>query len=445
MNRIAPVIASNESHAERAAMSDLYRYYVLAVLLLVGVASWADRQVFSIVLEAVKKDLHLSDTQLGLVGGTAFGLFYALVGLPLAWLADRVDRRKLIASAIALWSFATAMCALPTSFGALFLARMGVGIGEAGGASPSQSIVSDYFPPRRRGLAMGILYSYIPIGYLAAYWTGGLFSSHFGWRKTFVCFGIPGLLIALLVLTTIREPQRGFAEKASAIGPPSSIGAALKFFLSRRSLRHLPLAGAAHGIGAFGAAVWMPTFFVRVHGMPIGVVGRDLALIMGFAGLVGAIGGGYAADTLAKRTKNARWYVWVPGGMLVLSIGFTVLMYLTHSSKIALLLYIFPAIANHSVLGPITGTMQNLAGVRRRAMVAAFYLFLANLVAMGFGPLIIGAVSDLLGSAFGANALRYSLLFLIPTTCAWAATHLFLAGRTLRKDLESVDMHQLVG
>jgi MFS family permease len=156
---------------------------------------------------------------------------------------------------------------------------------------------------------------------------------------------------------------------------------------------------------------------------------------MGLAGLVGALGGGYVVDTLAKRTGDARWYVWFPAGMLVLSIPFTLLVYSTHAPAVALLAYIFPALANHSLLGPITATMQNLGGVLRRAMVAAFYLFLVNLIAMGFGPLIVGVVSDLFSATFGNESLRYSLLFLVSLTCLWAAVHLFLAGRTLRDDL----------
>ncbi len=329
----------------------------------------------------------------------------------------------------------TAVSGMALGFGSLFLARMGVGIGEAGGAAPSQSLISDYFPPERRGFALGIFYAYIPLGYLIAYWMGALSSDAFGWRATFLAFGIPGLLLAALVKTTVRELPRGHAEHAFVSPSRQTLTGTLRYFLSRPSLRHLPLAGAAHGIGAFGAAVWMPAYFIRVHAMPQTQVGMSLALIMGVAGLCGALGGGHLADVLARRTGNARWYVWLPAGMLLLSVPFTVLVYSTHSARTAMLLYIFPAVANHVLLGPITATMQNLAGIRRRSMVAAFYLFLVNLIATGLGPLIVGAVSDLFNARFGTDSLRYSLLFLVSVTCLWACAHLLLAGRTLREDL----------
>ena len=197
--------------AEPFVVSDRYRYYVLALLICVGICSWIDRNIFSILLQPIKQEFHFTDTQLGLLGGIAFGLFYATVGLPIAWLADRYNRRKIITIALALWSVMTACSGLANGFGSLFLARVGVGLGEAGGSPPSQSLVSDYFPPERRAFAMGILFMYIPLGFMFGFLIGGWINQFFGWRAAFMVVGLPGLALALLVRFTLKEPPRGFS------------------------------------------------------------------------------------------------------------------------------------------------------------------------------------------------------------------------------------------
>ncbi len=414
-----------------------YPRYVLVILTLVGILSWVDRQVFSIVLESIKREFEFSDTQLGLVGGIAFGLFYAAVGLPVAALADRSNRKNIVAGALALWSGMTAVCGMATGFGSLFLARMGLGIGEAGSSPPSQSLVSDYFPPERRGFAMGVLYTYVPLGYVVAFSVGGWLNYAYGWRSTFLALGLPGLLLAAVVYSTVREPRRGNSETVAlaAAGQPPSLFATLRFFLKRPSLRHITIGGAVHGLGAFGAAVWLPAFFMRKHGMNSAEIGAQLALIMGTAGLAGTLLGGYLADRVAARTGDFRWYMKLPGTMLLVSIPFTVLMYFWPSSKGALILYVLPVLSNHMILGPVVASLQNLAGVRRRAMAAAFYLFLVNLISMGAGPLIIGIISDVLGTARGAESLRVALVCLVSVSCAWAAIHFLIAARSMRQDL----------
>jgi predicted MFS family arabinose efflux permease len=416
-------------------LSTLYGGYVLGVLLLVGLASWVDRQVFSIVLESMKHEMRFSDTQLGLLGGIAFGLFYAAVGLPIAAYADRLNRRNIISGAVLLWSVMTSFCGLASGFGSLFLTRMGVGIGEAGGSAPSQSLLSDYFPPEKRAFAMGVFFSHVPLGYVIAYALGAWSNVSLGWRGTFIAFGIPGLLLAMLVRLTVRELPRGYSERVRVPRAAPTLPEAIRYFLSRPSLRHLPMVGAAHGIGAFGAAVWMPAYFMRVHSMTVVEVGASLALIMGVVGLLGTLAGGYLSDLLVKKTGDARWYMWLPAIMLVTSIPFTILMYSSASPVVALAFYVVPALANHMLLGPVTASMQNLAGTRRRALVAAFYLFLVNLVAMGLGPFIVGALSDTFQAAWGNASLRYTLLVLVSTTCAWASIHLLLAARTINQDI----------
>lgn len=426
---------NNNSNAFTA--SNTYRNYVLALLVTVGIFSWVDRNIFSILLEAIKQEFHFSDTQLGLLGGVAFGLFYASVGLPIAWLADRYNRRNIIAISLGLWSAMTAMCGLTTGFWTLFMSRMGVGIGEAGGSPPSQSLISDYFPPERRGFALGVMFTYIPLGFLVGFLVGGWINEFFGWRTAFLVVGLPGVILALLLRFTLREPPRGHSENLQHSEPPPSIPSSIRYFLARPSLRHLPLAGAIHGVGAWGAGVWMPAYFIRVHGMTSGEIGTWMALIFGIAGSIGAFYGGYIADFIVKKTGDVRWSAWFSSIVILLTIPFSIMVYLWPTPIPALLFFIFPILVGHMFLGPVTGMIQNLAGVRRRAMAAAFYLFLANLIAMGGGPLIIGIISDLFHARFGDGSLRYSLLVLTVVTSLWAALHFFLAAKTLKEDLEA--------
>ena len=427
--------SATDIHARSASS---YRYYVLAILTMVGVFSWMDRQLFSILLESIKHDLRLTDTQLGLLGGIAFGLFYAAVGLPLARLADRTDRRTLVAVALALWSGMTALCGLSSGFTSMFLARMGVGIGEAGSAPASQSMISDYFEPAVRGLAMGVLYTFVPIGYVLAYATGGFLNDTVGWRTAFLLFGIPGLLLAVWIRVTVREPRRGQSDPtAGSVAVQHDLPGTLRAFMRTASLRHIPVAGALHGLGAFGAAVWVPAYFMRTHAMSSFEIGSRLALLMGSVGLAGAICGGFFCDRLISRTGNPRWYMWVPAAFLLLSVPFLLLAFGTHRADLALAFYAVPLFCNHIVLGPIVASMQALAGVHRRATVAAFYLFMVNLISMGLGPLVIGVCSDFFHARWGDAALQYSLMTLTGVTCAWAAVHLLLASRTITADLQA--------
>jgi MFS family permease len=423
--------------ADSSRVHDRYRYYVLAILTVVGVFSWMDRQLFSILLESIKRDLHLTDTQLGLLGGIAFGLFYAAVGLPLAKAADSFNRRQLIVLSLALWSGTTALCGACNSFSSMFLARMGVGIGEAGSAPASQSIISDYFAPQVRGLAMGALYTFVPIGYVFAYATGGLLNDTIGWRAVFVLFGVPGLLLAGLIRLTVKEPRRGQSELRTlpTLSAPPLLST-LRAFIGIPSLRHIPVAGAVHGLGAFGAAVWVPAYFMRVHGMSSFAIGSRLALLMGTLGIAGALVGGFLSDRLSARHQDFRWCMWVPASFLLLSVPFLLLAFTATRPDLALIFYAVPVLCNHVVLGPIVSSMQTLAGIRRRAAVAAFYLLFVNLISMGLGPLIIGAFSDLFHHTFGDRALQYSIMVLTASTCAWAAVHLLLASRTIDRDVE---------
>ena len=417
------------------SVSNTYRYYVLALLVAVGVCSWVDRNVFSVLLESIKLEFSFSDTQLGLLGGVAFGLFYASVGLPIAYLADRYNRRNIIAIALFLWSIMTTLSGAAIGFVSLFLVRIGVGVGEAGGAPPSQSLVSDYFPPEKRGFAMGILYLYIPLGFLVGFLLGGWIDQFFGWRKAFFVVGVPGVILSILLRLTLREPPRGHAEGVRDSGVTPSLFSTVRYFCSRPSMRHIPLAGAIHGIGAWAMGVWLPAYFIRVHGMGSGEVGTWMALIYGFGGGVGVLYGGHLSDRLVKKTGDERWYMWLSALAVLVSAPFAFLIFLPKTPLPALLFLIVPITVMHMFLGPIIAMIQGLAGLRRRAVAAAFYLFLANLVSMGVGPVIVGMVSDYFNARYGNESLRYALLVTVFVTFLWSSIHFFLSTRTLREDL----------
>ncbi|HEX5421709.1 MAG TPA: MFS transporter [Gammaproteobacteria bacterium] len=421
------------------AVSVRYRRYLLGLLAAVGVMGWIDRNVLAAVLESIKLDMGLSDTELGLLGGVAFGLFYAAVGLPVARFADRGNRRNLIALALGLWSVMTVLCGGAGSFSSLFLARVGVGVGEAGGSPPSQSLISDYFPPERRAFALGVYYLYIPLGFLAGYASGGWLDELVGWRLAFVLVGLPGVLLALVLRFTLREPPRAHADgsaeaeaAANQAAPP--LHSSLKYLLSRPSLRHLPVAGALNGIGAFAASVWLPAYFIRVFGFSSAEAGTWVALAYGLGGGAGVLAGGYLADRIVRRSGDERWYAWGSAAMVAAIVPPSLLIYLTHSAGLAVAALLVATFFGHSFLGPVTALVQGLAGVRRRAVAAALYLFLVNLVSAGVGPLAVGLVSDLLGPRFGADALRWALLVIVALVNVWSAAHFLCAAKTLRAD-----------
>jgi MFS family permease len=415
--------------------SPRYRAYVLALLVLVGVVAWVDRNVFAVLLQSIKVEFALSDTALGLLGGVAFGVFYATLGLPVAWLADRYDRRALLAGALALWSAFTAACSLATGAVSLFLARVGVGVGEAGGSPPSVSLVADYFPRERRAFALGVLYLYIPLGFVVGYLVGGWLNDRVGWRAACLWLGLPGIALAVLVRLTLREPPRSVGG-----GPaPPPLLATLRSFAARPALRQLPLGGAAHGVGAFAAALWLPAYFMRTFEMSSAAAGAWLALAYGLGGALGVASGGYLADALVARTRDQRWYALWPVALLLASVPVTLVLYLAAAPSMAFAALLAGAFLGHAFLGPVAALLQNLAGPERRAVAAAFYVFLVNLVSMGLGPVAVGYLSDTFTARLGVDALRYALLSVVVTTTLLSALHFYLAARALRHEPPPTD------
>jgi predicted MFS family arabinose efflux permease len=415
-------------------LSESTRRYVLGVLVVVYTFNFIDRQILSILLEPIKADLGLSDSSLGLLTGFAFALFYATLGISLARLADRRNRRDLIAVALTVWSAMTALSGLAQNFWHLLLARIGVGVGEAGCSPAAHAIIADYYPVERRATALGIYALGIPIGILFGFLAGGWINEFFGWRAAFFMVGIPGVLLAVLVRMTVQEPPRGLAEGRSSSGEQPKIRETLSFLWSRPSFRHLSIGGALTAFVGYAYTSWVPSFLVRSHGMSTGEIGTWLGLILGIPGGIGIVLGGYLSDRLGGRDR--RWYLWIVAVALAAAVPFSVLVFLADSAPVALALFAIPVLLGNFYQATTFSQTQGLVGLRMRAVAAAILLFILNIVGLGLGPYVVGVLSDLLSVRVGAESLRYALL-LVSFVNLWAAVHYFVAGRHLDADLRA--------
>lgn len=421
-----------------------YRKYALGVLFLGYVVNFIDRSILSILLEPIKQDLSLTDTQLGLLGGLAFAIFYTTMGIPIAALADRWSRVKILSISIVIWSGMTALCGMASNFTALLLARIGVGVGEAGASPPSHSLISDYFPIKTRATALSIYALGIPFGSMVGNFVGGWGAAELGWRMTFLLVGLPGIVVALLVWTTLREPPRGMSEiKLKSTPTPAvkesapAVRVVLSFLWKRKSFRHLGFAAGAHAFVGYGAGTWNAVYLIRSHEMPITEVGSWLALISGI-GAIGTFAGGYLADKFSDATGDRRWYLWVPGISTILMVPFQFVAYL-HGGLWAVIPSLFVvSILGGMYLGPSFAMTQGLVTLRMRAVASAILLFMLNIIGMGLGPYFVGVASDYLTPAYGISSLRYALCLAVLANL-WAATHYFMGARTLREDLEKTE------
>ncbi len=409
-----------------------YAGYVLGLLFVVYVFNFIDRQILTILLEPIKQELGVSDSAMGFLTGGAFAIFYTFAGIPIGRFADRGVRRSVIAVGAALWSAMTALSGLAQSFVQLALARIGVGIGEAGCSPPAHSLLSDYFPPERRATALAVYASGIHFGTAFGWLAGGQIADALGWRAAFFVVGLPGILLAALVQLTVREPPRGLSEGSRAGDAPST-REVFDFLWSLRSFRHLSLASALTAFGGYAVATWTPTFLVRVHGMSLAEAGTWLGLIAGLAGASGAYLGGAVADRL--RARDPRYSLWVPALASVAGLPFAGLLLFWPDPRAALLLSIPSTVFGAMWLGPIFALTQTLVRVRMRAVGSAILLFIINLIGLGLGPQTVGLLNDLLRPRFGAGAVRWSLAAVVLAMSLWAALHFALAARTLRADL----------
>jgi predicted MFS family arabinose efflux permease len=411
-----------------------YLNYALAMFVLVYVINFIDRQIFSILIEPIRAEIALSDTQLGFLGGIAFALFYTFAGIPIARWADVGVRKNIVTLAILIWSAMTMLTGTAKSFVSLLVARIGVGIGEAGCSPPIHSLISDYFPEERRATALSIYALGIPIGGAVGTLAGGWIGEYFGWRTAFYVVGLPGIVVAAIFYLTIKEPTRGATEikPVSADGVP--LMTTLKFMWSLRSFRHLSFAGALHAFVGYGVALFLPSFFIRIHGFGLAETSTYLFLI-GLTGMIGTFFGGYLGDRFANRDK--RWYMGIPGIATLATAPFALVFYTTENPILALFLAVPGAILGPMYLGPTFGMTQSLVTPAMRATASPILLFILNLIGLGLGPVFAGYLSDELRPSYGEESIRYSLLILAVAGNLWSALHYYLASRTLRDDLQA--------
>jgi len=414
--------------------SEATRKYALGMLVVVYTFNFIDRQILSILLEPIKLDLGLTDTQLGLLTGFAFAAFYATVGIPIARYADRSNRRNLIALALAVWSGMTALSGLAQNFWHLLLARIGVGVGEAGCSPPAHSMLADYYPAHRRATALGIYSLGIPFGILFGFLAGGWINEFFGWRMAFFVVGVPGILLAVVVRYSLREPPRGMAEGRAVTGDQPGVAETFGYLWQKRSFRHLAIGGALTAFVGYGVVTWMPAFLMRSHGMGTGEIGTWLGLILGIPGGIGIALGGYLADRYGAR--DTRWFLWIVTVALLASVPFSLGVYVAASPYLALLLLIIPVALGNFYQATTFSQTQGLASLRMRAVAAAVLLFILNIIGLGLGPQVTGILSDLLRPEFGDESLRWSLL-ICSLVNIWAAYHYYVAGKYLRADLQA--------
>lgn len=414
------------------------RWYVVAVLTVVYVFNFIDRQIISVLQEPMRAELNLSDTQLGLLQGLTFALFYVTMGIPLARWADVGVRRNVVALAVGTWSVMTALCGVAQNFVHLLLARIGVGIGEAGGSPPSHSIISDLFPPGSRALPLAVYSSGITFGVFFAYVFGAWVSDHFGWRVVFVALGVPGVLLALLVRLTVSEPPRGQYDGPGGDRAPPPMVEVIRTLFRSRTFVHLSLAAAMHAFVGYGVAAFLVSHYVRSFAIPIDEISRvalPLGFIIGLGGMVGNFAGGYLGDRLSLR--DARWAMWIPAIANVLTVPFAAIAILSRDFGFSLAMYVLPLTFAYIYLGPTLATTHALVRPRMRAMASAVLFFIVNLIGLGLGPTMVGAISDALIPSAGNDSLRYAI---VVTFCfnLWSAVHYWLASKHLERELAEV-------
>jgi predicted MFS family arabinose efflux permease len=410
-----------------------YSNYVLALLFVAYVFNFIDRQILGILLDSIKADLALSDTVMGLLTGTAFAVFYATLGLPIARLADQWARRTIIALGLALWSGMTALTGSVQNLWQISAARIGVGVGEAALSPPAHSLISDYFPPERRATALGIYAVGIHVGTLFGFKGGGMLDDAFGWRMAFVIVGLPGLFLAALVWLTVKEPKRGRSDPASANRAPAPpIFEVLRYLMRRPSFVWLAVAMGFTAFAGYAFSVWAPTFLKRVHGMSSSEAG-DLGWPIGIGGALGSILAGWLADRLGRR--DPRWWVWVPALAGVGPLPFT-LAFLLHGDPTFALLISTPGMAIAAFYqGPSFATVQNLAQPAMRSVASGLMLFITTMIGYAAGPPTIGLLNDHAFAHHGDFAVRYSLAAVLSVAGLAGTLSYGMAGRHLRADL----------
>lgn len=422
----APMPASLPSSPQGGEGVSRYRFAVLAMLLLVYTFNFVDRQILGILAGPIKAELGLSDTQLGLLGGIAFAALYSTLAVPLALLADRTSRTWVITGSLALWSGFTALCGMATSFWQLFLARLGVGVGEAGGVAPSYALIADYFPPRERARALAVYSLGIPLGAALGVMFGGYLAAKVDWRAAFIAVGLAGVFIAPLFRLIVREPAR--APKSSQTTP---LKAVFPMLARKRSFWLLALGAASSSMLGYGFAFWFPQLLQRSFGLDLVQTSQFYGGVLLLGGIAGVLGGGMIGDRLGARDRGR--FASIPALAFLLAVPLFAAGILSSSVALAFALFLIPQALAYVWLGPVITAVQHLVPAEMRATASASFLLINNLVGIGGGTFALGALSDALADGYGADALRVAML--IGLICyLLAALLMALAAKPLRAD-----------
>ena len=413
--------------APPVAVAGSVRRTVLVMLGLVSMFNYIDRTVLSILQEPIKRELGLSDAQLGLLTGLAFALFYATLSLPIARLADRLNRRNIVTASLAVWSGMTALSGLATGFASLVTFRIGVALGEAGSVPASHSIIADYYPPEKRVTAIALWGLALPAGIMLGYVSGGWIAASLGWRMAFAVVGGAGLLLAPFVLLLVKEPIRGAFSPPQQATTPVSLRTALATLWRLRTYRYMLAGTTLHAFAQYSMMSWTAPFYMRVHAMPLAEVASWLALMNGIGGGIGIYLGGWLSDAVARTRPAAR--VWVSAVAMLLMVPIGLAQFLVGSPGLSLAFGFAATMLMFFYYGPIVGVPQLLVLPRMRALTSAVTLLVFNLFGLGLGPAVTGFISDRLAAtpAMHDTSLRYALALVLAfslvgaLSIAWAS------------------------
>lgn len=403
---------------------------MLGLLTIIAAFNYLDRFVLSLLLEPIKQEFQLNDSQLGFLTGFAFASFYAVAGIPLARWADRGNRNTIVSVTTALWSTMVAMCGLVGGFSQLLLVRIGVAVGEAGCVPPAQSLIGDYFGRTERPRAMAIYWMCFPIAVIIGYLGGGWLAETVGWRMTFILMGLPGLLLAIIAKLTLREPR--LMRKTSKVEGQPSFKMVLNTLWNQRSLRHIVTAFCVAYFFFAGIVQWLPTFFIRSHAMETGELGIWFAFSWG----VCAVLGGYLGGALTSRYAAHQEGIQMRAVALVFVVwgGLYVMVFLSSNKYQALVFMAATGMVSALTTGPIFSAIQSLVNERMRSVAIALTFLLANFIGLGLGPLLVGWISDLLAPMYGQESLRYASVLFTPGVL-WVSYHYWKAAATIENDI----------
>ena len=400
-------IETGAGSGEKPVYSNNYKTLVLTLLVTAYTFNFIDRTIISTIGQAIKVDLKITDTQLGLLGGLYFALLYTLLGIPIARFAERFSRVNIISGAIVIWSAFTALCGTASNFATLAAFRFGVGFGEAGLSPPSHSLISDYFEPKKRASALAVYAFGIPLGTMLGAIIGGWLAQNFSWRIAFMLVGIPGVLIAIAIKVLVKEPARGHSEPDSPAATAAALEGAKPFSLANEfselatvakslfgkwPVFHMIMGVTLASFGSYGSGQFVPPYFTRTFGLNYAEVGLITGLVGGISSGLGTLLGGFITDAMSKR--SARWYSLTPAIGLTIATPIYIAAYLQPSWQTAAMILLIPGIFHYTYLGPTFGVVQNMVETRRRATAAALLLFFLNIVALGGGPPFTGWVID---------------------------------------------------